>query len=206
MKKIFALACAVMTVFATSCSKDDNGGGNGGNVVGETKQASVDASVSRTWQYFSFAEGKIVGSGTDADNAEWFAKTTWDMAISRYNLRFNGGSAYTSGGQGGVYTCDENVAFSSITSIPDGAVFATDETITSEGMGGTTTTVKSKAEVIKFKTDSEGNKVMPPVYLKAPCYIVRTANGSYYKVEFTQYKDANNKSGMVEFNYAKLGE
>ncbi|MDE6183627.1 MAG: HmuY family protein, partial [Rikenellaceae bacterium] len=38
-----------------------------------------------------------------------------------------------------------------------------------------------------------------------PVYVVRTADGnSYYKVEFTQYKDADGVSGKVEFRYAEV--
>jgi len=203
MKKIFALAFMAFTVAATSCSKSDNGGDD--PVVGDTLEAAVDATANGVWQYFSFAEGRVIGYGDESADSQWFASDKWDMAVSRYSLRFNGGPAYTSGGQGGVYTCDESLSFANILSVPEEVTFSTDETITTEGMAGTTTTVKSDATVIVFKTDADGSLVMPPVYLKAPVYIVRTADGeSYYKVEFTQYKDENNVSGMVEFNYAEI--
>lgn len=203
MKKIFAFAFLAMTVISTACSKSDDG--NDGPVVGDTKEASVDATANGVWQYFSFADGKVIGSGDGTEDTKWFASDAWDMALSRYSLRFNGGAAYTSGGLGGVYTCDGSLSFASILSVPEGVTFATDETITTEGMAGTTTTVKSKAEAIVFKTDADGNKVMPPVYLKAPVYIVRTADGEhYYKVEFSQYKDENNVSGMIKFDYAEI--
>ena len=202
MKKIFALACIAMTVISTSCTKSDN---DGDPVVGTTEEILVDATANGVWQYFSFAEGRVIGSGEESADARWFASDKWDMAISRYNLRFNGGPSYTSGGLGGVYTCDESISFASILSVPQGVTFTTDKSVTTEGMAGTTTTVKSAATVIIFKTDADGSLVMPPVYLKAPVYIVRTADGeSCYKVEFTQYKDEDNVSGMVRFNYAKI--
>ena len=53
--------------------------------------------------------------------------------------------------------------------------------------------------------NEDGSLVMPPVYLKAPVYIFRTADGARcFKVEFTQYQDEDKVSGHVKFNYAQI--
>lgn len=205
MKKVvYFMAVAAAICALSSCSKEKGEGtGEGGNVL----EASVDATESSVWQYFSFAEGKVVGSGKEdeTDNAAWAARTDWDIAINRYNIRTNSGEATTAGAKGGVYTFDSSISFDSVAEIPSGATFNTDKAITSEGMSGTTTTVKSEATVILFKTDAEGNKVMPPVYLQAPVYLFRTADGGhYYKVLFTQYQDENKESGHVIFSFAEV--
>ena len=117
----------------------------------------------------------------------------------------NSGEASSTGAKGGVYTFDSTVTFDSVAEVPAGATFSTDKAVTSEGMGGTTTTVKSEATVILFKTDAEGNKVMPPVYLQAPVYLFRSADGNHcYKVLFTQYQDENKESGHVIFSFAEV--
>ena len=203
-KAVYFMAATAVLLALSSCSKEQgNGGGEGGNVL----EASVNASVSGVWQYFSFAEGKVVGSGKEdeTDNAAWAARTDWDIAINRYSIRTNSGEASSTAAKGGVYTFDSTVTFDSVAEVPAGATFSTDKAVTSEGMGGTTTTVKSEATVILFKTDAEGNKVMPPVYLQAPVYLFRSADGNHcYKVLFTQYQDENKESGHVIFSFAEV--
>lgn len=72
-------------------------------------------------------------------------------------------------------------------------------------MGGTTTTVKSEATVIRFKTNADGSLVMPPVYLQAPVYLFRSADGEKtYKVLFTQYKNDESESGHVQFDWKQI--
>ena len=72
-------------------------------------------------------------------------------------------------------------------------------------MGGKTTMVKSNATVILFKKNNDGSMIMPPVYLQAPVYIFRTADGKdYYKLQFTQYQNENKVTGHVKFYSAKI--
>ena len=84
-KAVYFMAAAAALLALSSCSKEQgNGGGEGGNVL----EASVNASESGVWQYFSFADNKVVGSGKEdeTDNAAWAARTDWDIAISRYSI------------------------------------------------------------------------------------------------------------------------
>ena len=202
MKKVFYLMALMTIVSLASCS---NQGGN--TPPGNTQESSVDATESDTWHYFSFAENKEVGTGleNDTDNAAWAARTDWDIAICKYKLRTNSGAASDGSGKGGVYTCASSVTFENLDGVPEGVVFETDKAITSSGMSGTTTEVRSEATVILFKTDGAGDKIMPPVYLKAPVYVFRTADGkNYFKVQFTQYVDSSSVSGKVKFYSAQI--
>ena len=123
------------------------------------------------------------------------SKTTWTY--------FSLSKGETVGAKGGIYTSAQT--FDTLTEVPSGAVFETDKIITSSGMSGETSVSESNATVITFQTNADGSKVMPPVYLKAPVYIVRTADGSTsYKVEFTQYQDENKVTGHVKFNFARI--
>ena len=96
-------------------------------------------------------------------------------------------------------------AFAALDKLPQDATFAVDDVVTSRGMSGETSVVESLCTVITFMTNEDGSKVMPPVYLKAPVYVFRSADGEKcYKVEFTQYQDENKVTGHVKFNFARI--
>lgn len=202
--KIFLSALFSMVILGfSSCSKDDSTE----QPPVESKEAYINATSKTTWHYFSLAENKVVGTGEEntTDNAAWAARKDWDVAVNRYLVRTNSGAATSVSAQGGVYTFGASTTFNSVTAIPDGATFAADKAVTSEGMGGATTMVKSEATVIVFKKNDDGTTIMPPVYLQAPVYIFRTADGKDdYKLQFTQYQDANKVTGHVKFYSAKI--
>lgn len=202
--KIFLSALFSMVILGfSSCSKDDSTE----QPPVESKEAYINATSKTTWHYFSLAENKVVGTGEEnaTDNAAWAARKDWDVAVNRYLVRTNSGAATSVSAQGGVYTFGASTTFNSVTAIPDGATFAADKAVTSEGMGGSTTVVQSVAAVILFKKNEDGSTIMPPVYLQAPVYIFRTADGTeHYKVQFTQYQDENKVTGHVKFYSAKI--
>lgn len=200
MKKgiILTLIAAIATLTIVACDKEKK-------TTVKAEEAYIDATSKTTWTYFSLSKGETVGTGeeNDTDNAAWAARTDWDLAVCRYNVRTNSGAATSVNARGGVYVSDKS--FSELKSVPKDAKFAEDGVVTSTGMSGTTSVVQSVATVIEFMTKEDGSKVMPPLYLKAPVYIFRTADGSdYFKVEFTQYQDENKVTGHVRFNFAKL--
>ena len=171
----------------------------------EAKEAYIDATSKTTWTYFSLSEGAVVGTGeeNETDNAAWATRADWDFAVCRYNIRTNSGKASSIGAKGGVYTSEES--FADLTKLPQDATFTADDVVTSRGMSGETSVVESLSTVITFMTNEDGSKVMPPVYLKAPVYVFRTADGEKcYKVEFTQYQDENKVTGHVKFNFARI--
>ena len=123
--------------------------------------------------------------------------------MCRYNVRTNSGAATSVGAKGGVYVSSES--FDALKKLPEGIKFEEDVVVTSTGMGGTTSVVQSTATVIEFQRNEDGSMVMPPVYLKAPVYIFRSADGKKcFKLEFTQYQDENKESGHVKFRFALL--
>lgn len=211
MKKVFLLL-ALVSFTLISCDDDDdnnsgidNGGGNTEEVIADTME--VDATASAMWHYLSLSESKEVGAGTQSDSADaaWFARTDWDIAINRYHIRTNSGKSTTAGSYGGVYTCDKDSSFSVVSLVPDDDEFVVDSIETISGHGSSTDMSCSVASVIVFKQNDDGSLVMPPVYLKAPVYIFRTADGgNYYKLQFTQYINENNESGHVIYISSKL--
>lgn len=204
MKKTIYLLATALVVLA-SCEKDTNDDPK--PKTGDAKTISIDATSKTTWHYYSFSEEKVIGTGEEdsTSNASWFARDDWDIAIKRYLVRTNSGDATTADANGGVYTCDEDIKLATLEEVPAGAVFEKDQTITKGGHGGSYEIVLSTAQVIQFKTEEDGSKVMPPVYLPSPVYIFKTADGnSYHKVNFTQYINDDGVSGHVKFEVAQL--
>jgi len=198
MKKSILIIATLASLALLSCNKTEQPGG-------ETSEAYIDATSKTTWTYFSLSEGKVTGTGeeNETDNAIWATRTDWDFAVCRYNVRTNSGKATSVGAKGGVYVSSES--FDELKSVPKGATFEADDVVTSSGMSGTTSVVQSSATVITFMTNDDGSKVMPPVYLKAPVYIFRSADGKkHFKVEFTQYQNEDKVTGHVKFKFAGI--
>ncbi len=203
MKKLLYLFVAISFIAFTSCDDDDDAPTG----AGETLNQYIDATSETTWHYFSLKNGIEVGAGeeTETDNTTWFARTDWDIAILGYHVRTNSGTATSVGSKGGVFACDESVAYATLEAVPATAIFAADKVIPVAGHGGTRNLMKSTAQVIQFKTDKDGKKIMPPVYLQSPVYIFKTADGKEaYKVNFTQYVNDEVTKGHVKFDYAIL--
>lgn len=221
MKKQF-LFLAIIIVALSSCNKEKN---DPQPPIGESKVAIVDATSKTAWNYYSFAQNKIIGSAEESleNSATWGARKDWDIALRQFNIRTNSGEFTTVGGKGGVfifktaiadggiYYYDEKNPFSSLLKMPTGIEFVQDKAVTYETHGGGfVTTIQSHATVFSFRLrwndkTKDWELEMPPVYLKAPLSIFRSADGEKcYKVEFTQYKDENNVSGRVIFNYAQI--
>ena len=200
MKKLLLLFSAIIALGLFSCSKDDDSS----NKTNKAITANIDATSKTVWNYYSLSDNKLVGTGSDADNKTWFARKDWDIAICRYSVRTNSGEASSVDAKGGVYTCKNGISFADA-KVDDGS-FETDKTYDSYAKDySIIKIIKSKATVITFKRDDKGNMVMPPVYMKAPIYIFKNAEGNkQYKLEFLSYKNAEGASGYVSFKYEEL--
>ncbi len=209
MKNYFFMLLLAFGALTISCEKDPETDTNTTPVEGE-KSAYIDASDG-AWYYFCLEENKMMGSGIEdpAINEEWFARTDWDFAIKKYEIRTNSGLATSVSSKGGLYPTDK-YELAEVTALPEVGAFLLDEEVTLEGMMGPTIEIKSPIAskyqgVIGFQTDEEGSMIMPPTYTESPVYIFRTADGnSHYKVDFTQYLNENNISGHVKFNFVKM--
>jgi hypothetical protein len=215
------LTAAILSLSLVSCDK----GGDDPILPGATTEGYIDATASTTWHYYSFSEKKVVGSADESaeNNAVWAARTDWDIAVRRYNIRTNSGASTTTGAQGGVYVFDADdtdefgnvdvtTAFASVLNVP-AAAFAADRAFPSDMMtggttGGTSTVVRSEAVVVQVWRNGNaatGGYVMPADYRSAPVCVFRSADGgNYYKVQFTQYKNDEAVTGHVKFYAAQI--
>ena len=197
MKKLLLPLSIAILAFATSCSKDDDT-----NIDQPSKEKDyLDATSYTTWHYISAKDNSVVGTGEHKiDDAKWAARTDWDFAIQRFKVRTNSGTSSSVDANGGVHTFGKDVAYADISSISTAAPFVADVDVTEEQMDESVKTESKSTAVVSVMASG-----MPPTWLKAPIYAIRSADGkSVYKVEFTQYKNEKGESGCVKYNIAGI--
>ncbi len=200
MKKLLLLLTAAV-LSLTSCNKDEDSTKNVKNV----RTVNLDASSRTEWNYYSLSNNKLIGKGEDSKNSPWLKNKEWDIAINRYSIRTNSGESTTVNSKGGLYICEKGITFGNATLDKEDS-FKVDKTFSVHGMRGVVKKIiKSEATVITFKRDDKGNMIMPPVYMKSPIYIFRSADGKKkFKVEFLSYKNSDGESGYVSYKYDEL--
>lgn len=184
----------------------------------------LNASDYTNWHYFSFADNKVVKPNTPDDTvsikdiktediftgeiidakqvdykigAAMGSNTDWDIAICRYMVRTNSGSAAS--GKGGVYTFPEGTDYHTLTALPSGATFAPDSIRNAAGMSND----KLMKPIAAVRTTKMVG--MPPKYEDPPLYAFRSADGRRtYAVDFISYKNAEGHSGYVSFQFKEI--
>ncbi len=162
----------------------------------ELKTVVIKATEWEKWHYFSFAEGKEVGTGgTNADDdATWKARKDWDIAFHMANVRTNSG--LSGSGEGGVYDTGKTSDISQVT----------------------------EAATDGYEVDVEGRiaTAMPPIYQQTgisttlatwasggmggytvshKIYVVKTGDGKYAKVHLKDIYDDKGTTGVVTMEY-----
>ncbi|MDR0660752.1 MAG: HmuY family protein [Prevotellaceae bacterium] len=202
--KLFLMLPLLMValVGVQSCSDDDD---PPQPLTGEEVEINVVSSWG-TWNYFSFAEGKVIGTGaaTAEADAEWKVRTDWDIAFTRLYARTNSG--ISGNGQGGVKeiptdgsTSNGAAVFANLIEAPTTGyvVDATDDLMISMGgpagptyyNAGTCTTVNPWLTIAM------------PVVATPKVFVIKTADGKYAKIYLKAYQNANGDSGYITMEY-----
>ena len=200
MKKVFlSLVFGALTL--ASCSRDDNNEVTP-NVTDNSKEATVDASASGTWKYFSFEKGTEV-TVTDPEN-----DLTWDIAFQRYYIKTNSG--VSGNGNGGVFKTDSK-EFSALKQAPTTGYTADDKKETVQlGYPPVNTELSYNSIISGGMKSVNGYVAYDPALAaqgKSPytvnkwVYVVKTAKGEYVKLQVVDYLDAKNKGGHPKFKY-----
>ena len=200
MKKVFlSLVFGALTL--ASCSRDDNNEVTP-NVTDNSKEATVDASASGTWKYFSFEKGKEV-TVTDPKN-----DLTWDIAFQRYYIKTNSG--VSGNGNGGVFKT-ESKELSALKQAPTTGYTADDKKETVQlGYPPVDTELSYNSIISGGMKSVNGYVAYDPALAaqgKSPytvnkwVYVVKTAKGEYVKLQVVDYLDAKNKGGHPKFKY-----
>ncbi|WP_281670617.1 HmuY family protein [Rikenella microfusus] len=183
-----AALCAAMTF--NSC-KDDKGGDTPPPASGSTV---IDAPGFDKWVYFSFDKEAVIE--TDGSYSALYNSKTWDLAFHRGDIRTNSGPSGC--GNGGAYKTS-----------------STDMSTVTEKPGEVTYTIDTKAEIsfpdMRTKAEQSKNEAladwytssgMPPTYtVNGNVYFIKTAEGKYAKVKFTDYTNDKGEGGHIAFEY-----
>lgn len=210
MKRTILLMAAALvscTLFLTSCDDDDKN--DNAPATGSEIEINV-ASSWGTWNYFSFSDGKIVGTGDASaeSDAEWKARVDWDIAFTRLYARTNSG---TSGnGSGGVVeieagNADKAAVFANLVTAPTSGYLVDEKAELMIGMGsptGPTYYDGSTSATINdwLAMDGMSINVTPKVFA------VKTATGDYAKIYLKGYDGADGSRAVVmEYVYQADG-
>lgn len=183
MKKIyFLLLVLIATMLSVACDKKSSSTSPDTN----TKQSiMIDASSYTEWKYFSFQEGKLV---------EYSNTNNWDLAFNRYKIKTNSGTS----GQGNAGVLDLGVVdFNSVDKAPQNW-YTIDDSITVVMM--TADTYSANKALEDWYVMAGG---MPPTLsAKNNVYAIRTADGKYAKLKFTDYYNPQTTaSGFISFDF-----
>jgi|GEM_PF-1593127 len=155
---------------------------------GGSKRTIVDATSKEAWIYFSFktgAEVKVTSPKTD---------TSWDLGFQRSNIKSNGGNS----GKGGVEVVIlEDKEFASVDKAPaDG--YVVDETDKQDDDGVPQYAFLKKGNWYNY---SLATHILTP---KKRVYVVKSVDGSHYKVKIHSYYNSAEKSGFPSFDWVKI--
>ncbi|MDR2010475.1 MAG: HmuY family protein [Bacteroidales bacterium] len=202
MKKTLLLLTVTFLALSifTSCDKDDDPK----PATGDTVEIDV-ASSWATWNYFSFSTGEIVGTGSAnaEDDAEWKARTDWDIAFTRLYARTNSG--ISGSGNGGVIeigtdNSDKAAVFANLIDAPASGYIA-DEEINelmigmNPATGPVTYNAGGSAKISSWLTMSM------PVVATPKVFALKTADGKYAKIYLKGYQNDEGQSNVVVMEY-----
>lgn len=197
MKNIIKISL-ILSVFAwtlTNCKKD-----NDETTTSNAKTFIINATDYSSWSYFSFEIGDTLAVSNPADTS------CWDIAFQRYMVKTNGGKSGS--GQAAVFNSKltGQSGFNSLISVPDSAIFTTDDTVKVEGYNSANPKVPLVKKYVLneplygwFTLKQGASSTLIPT---DNIYIVRTATGKYAKLWIqSYYSDTDAKAGYIKIMY-----
>jgi hypothetical protein len=157
----------------------------GGGVL----QARVDARDEMQWIYLSLQQGKAVPVEEEGD------AMAWDLALQQFNLKLNGGA---SGSGNSAVALLRGAVFDDVAAVPAEAMFLTDQP--DANGDGVEEYVMSTGDTAWYDYNFTTHVLTP----KDLVYVVRGADGSYYKLEMLDYYDAAGTVHYPTFRWAPL--
>ena len=219
-KKVFTLALAILAIFSTNrLSANDIIDVNGGNVI--IMGIPMNIPDYEKWHYFSFAEGKVIGTsnfeltnmegalGNEVPNAEWAARSDWDIAFHATDIRTNGAKAVLIADTTSTTPLTE--VYAALTKAPvDG--YEADEMVNGTFIQTMTPPAPlppmppvraTKMSICKATNGwatfgMSSNKTNPMVV------VFKLTGGRYVKVFLKDFFDADQKPGYINMEYAEI--
>ena len=145
----------------------------------------VNATDAMAWVYFQFATGTEVTPQAPQNS------TDWDLAVQRFQIKINGGM---SGSAGAEATVVEGVTFDGMTQAPQ-ASYITDQPDSADDDPDPD---YAFAKLGPWYTYNVMTHLLTP---KDQVYVLRSATGTYYKMQMTAYYDKAGSSGYPTFRW-----
>lgn len=173
--------------------KDDKGGGDEHATFLHEKQGDgsyvtlVDARSESEWVYLDLEERREISADEAADSP------SWDLAFQRYRVRTNSGTS----GSGGGGALSLAKGFDAVSEAPDGDYLVDDEE--SPGV--------DNDPAYAFHSGKGWYSYDLASHLLAPrelVYVLRSAEGNYFKIEMLSYYDEAGSPGFLSFRWARL--
>lgn len=166
-----------------------------------------DCSKYTLWHFFSFDEGKVLGTCDARDSVEydnWRKRTDWDLAFHRQNIKVNGG--ISGSGKGGIMEYPQTVFdFDAVTEAPEEG-YKTD--VADSIVYDMNNMMEGKIEYVYTgvnpvtKDWAKLTDMMGSIWTYVQkVFIVRTATGKYAKIHLMNFKSDKGVSGTVTMKY-----
>lgn len=186
--KLFLIALIAFSISFVSC-KDDK---DNPRPVLEADEITLDATSYTEWVYVSLSTGQIV-EVTDPAN-----DMNWDLGFHRWDVKTNGG--LSGNGQGAALKLNET-QLEQVTIAPESG-YATDimMQINMTGMPPVLEDHPANSELAQWM--DLDMSTMPPTYtMSDKVFIVKTADGNFAKLKFTDYMNDTGVRGHITFEY-----
>jgi len=172
------------------------------------------------WYYFSFERGDTIGTsagalenvnqgniGSEVINAEWKARTDWDIAFHATDIRTNSGIS-GNGAAGSLFIADTlsttplNEVFADLNEAP-ADTYAADEILSGSFIFGMTSMPPLRTAQLSASAAANGwvSFGMGASGENPKVIVFKTATGKYAKVYLKQFFDENGMPGHIEFDY-----
>ncbi|MDR0547473.1 MAG: HmuY family protein [Dysgonamonadaceae bacterium] len=172
--------------------------------------AVLDCTSYTQWNFFSFAQGQLVGScdaGNEAEYETWRMRADWDLAFHRQDVKTNSGASGS--GKGGILEYDFNgqaFDFDAVKDMPktgyqtdvqDSVIY--DMSGMMQGIiGYEKTGLAQPTKKWAVLTDMQNSKWE----YAQKVFIVRTADEKYAKIYLKNFKSDTGASGTITMQYA----
>lgn len=215
-KKVFTFSTIIMMLFASLSmnAKSASVDVNGGDIL--IMSISLNVPDYAQWHYFSFETGTVIGQsdfelkdvapnnyGTEVPNADWAARTDWDIAFHATDIRTNGAKALFVADT--LSTTPLEDVYAGLVEAPKSG-YEADELITGTFMQSLAVMPPARAAQMSACKATHGWATfgMSESGLNPMVVVFELASGEYAKVYLKEFFDAEDKPGYIEMEYATI--
>ena len=163
-------------------------------------QFTIDATSYTAWHYISFADMTLTSSVINADGTEDDVPDQWDIALHRYDVKTNGGSA--------AATSFSTFASLSLDNLSFEADVWTENKITidmSHMMEGYLVYAPSYYSAVISGWVDVDTSTMPPIYtMNSKVYVLMTSDGRLVALRLINYMNDSSVKGHMTVEYSIL--